>query len=51
MSNKLTFFIGILGVGLFVVAAVVGGLLMENYSVTSQYISETYAIDTEYGMV
>ncbi len=24
---------------------------MENYSVTSQYISETYAIDTAYGMV
>ncbi len=50
MSNKLTFFIGILGVGLFVVAAIVGGFLMENYSVTSQYISESYAIDTEYGM-
>jgi len=51
MSTKLTFFIGILGVGLFVVAAIVGGFLMENYSVTSQYISESYAIDTEYGMV
>lgn len=51
MSNKLTFFIGILGVLLFVVASVVGGFLMENYSVTSQYISESYAIDTEYGMV
>lgn len=51
MSNKLTFFIGILGVGLFVVASIVGGFLMENYSVTSQYISESYAIDTEYGMV
>ena len=51
MSNKLTFFIGILGVGLFVVAAIVGGFLMEDYSVTSQYISESYAIDTEYGIV
>ena len=50
MSNKLTFFIGILGVGLFVVAAIVGGFLIENYSITSQYISESYAIDTEYGM-
>jgi len=50
MGNKLTFFIGILGVGLFVVAAILGGFLMENYSVTSQYISESYAIDTEYGM-
>lgn len=51
MGNKLTFFIGMLGVGLFVVTAIVGGFLMENYSVTSQYISESYAIDTKYGMV
>ena len=51
MSNKLTFFIGILGVSLFVVSSIVGGFLIESYSVTSQFISETYAIDTEYGMV
>ena len=51
MSNKFTFFIGILGVGLFVVSSIVGGFLIENYSFTSQYISETYAIDTEYGIV
>ena len=51
MGNKLTFFIGVLGVGLFAVSAIVGGFLIEDYSVLSQYISETYAIDTEYGKV
>ena len=51
MSNKLTFYIGILGVSLFIVSSIVGGFLIENYSHTSQYISESYAIDTEYGMV
>ena len=51
MSNKITFFIGILGVSLFVVSSIVGGILIENYSLTSQYISETYAIDTEYGII
>ncbi len=51
MSNKITFFIGILGVSLFAVSSIVGGFLIENYSITSQYISETYAIDTKYGIV
>ncbi len=50
MRNKITFFIGILGVSLFVVSSIIGGILIENYSLTSQYISETYAIDTEYGI-
>jgi len=51
MRNKITFFIGILGVSLFVVSSIIGGILIENYSLTSQYISETYAIDTEYGLI
>ncbi len=51
MSNKFTFFIGILGVSLFVISSIMGGILIENYSITSQYISETYAIDTEYGKI
>jgi len=51
MSNKLLFVVGILGVSLFVVSSILGGILIENYSLTSQYISETYAIDTEYGIV
>ena len=51
MSNRLTFIIGIVGVSLFAFCAVVGGFLIEDYSVISQYISESYAIDTEYGLV
>ena len=51
MNNKITFYIGILGVCLFLISAIVGGFLIENYSITSQYISESYAIDTEYGEV
>ncbi|WP_222983284.1 DUF998 domain-containing protein [Flagellimonas meishanensis] len=51
MSNRFTFFVGMLGVSLFVVSSIVGGILIENYSLTSQYISETYAIDTEYGEI
>jgi len=50
MSNNFIFLTGILGVGLFVTSSIIGGLLIENYSITVQYISETYAIDTEYGV-
>ena len=34
MKNKITFLIGILGVSLFVVSSIVGGILIENYSLT-----------------
>ena len=51
MNNKLTFLIGILGVSLFVISSIVGGLLIENYNILSQFISESYAIDTEYGIL
>ena len=51
MSNKFTFFIGILGVSLFLISSIAGGILIDNYSLTSQLISETYAIDTEYGVM
>lgn len=51
MSKNFTAFIGILGLSLFVVSSIVGGMLIENYSSTSQFISETYAIDTEYGKI
>jgi len=50
MDRKVISLIGILGVSLFAIASVVGGLLVENYSFLSQYISESYAIDTEYGV-
>ena len=49
MTNKLVAYIGILGVSLFAIAAIVGPLLIEDYSVVSQYISESFASDTEYG--
>jgi len=48
MNNKLTFLIGIVGASLFIISSVLGGLLIDNYSIISQYISESYAIDTEY---
>ncbi len=49
MSRKKLFWIGILGVLLFVLPAVVGGLITEGYDPFSHLISETYAIDTPYG--
>ncbi len=51
MNKKITFSIGIVGVSLFVVSSILGGYLIENYNVVSQYISESYAIDTEYGKI
>ena len=50
MNNKRTFLIGILGVSLFVISSIAGGLLIENYNILNQFISESYAIDTEYGI-
>ncbi|SIQ54114.1 DUF998 domain-containing protein [Maribacter ulvicola] len=49
MSNKLIACIGILGVGLFAISAIIGPLLIDDYSVVSQYISESFASNTEYG--
>lgn len=49
MNNKIVAYIGILGVSLFAVAAILGPLLIDDYSVVSQYISESFASDTEYG--
>jgi hypothetical protein len=49
VGNKLISFIGLLGVGLFAVAAIVGGLLIDNYSLIGQFISESFAINTAYG--
>ncbi|SEL99703.1 Protein of unknown function [Aquimarina amphilecti] len=51
MKNRFTFLIGILAVSIFVISSVIGGFLIENYNILSQYISETYAIDTEYGVI
>lgn len=49
MNGKTIFWIGILGVTLFAVASVLGGFQFDDYNPLSQYISETYAIDTPYG--
>lgn len=50
MSKISVSVIGILGVALFVIAAVVGALIIPGYSQLSQYLSESYAIDTKYGI-
>ncbi len=49
MSNKLLFFIGILGVSFFVVASILGGFQFNDYNPFSQLISETMAKGTPYG--
>lgn len=38
-----------LGVSLFITSSILGGFLIDDYNILSQYISESYAIDTEYG--
>lgn len=50
MNKKITFLIGIIGVSLLFSSFVLGGLLIENYDLLSQFISESYAIDTKYGL-
>lgn len=50
MNNKTIFLIGVIAIILFISSSFIGGLLIDNYSITSQYISETYAVDTEYGL-
>jgi hypothetical protein len=42
--------IGISGVALFVIAAISGALLIPGFSQVSQFLSESYAIDTKYGL-
>lgn len=49
MGRKQLFWCGILGVILFVIAALLGGFLTEGYHPFSHLISKTYAIDTRYG--
>ncbi|MBS4042203.1 MAG: DUF998 domain-containing protein [Chitinophagaceae bacterium] len=49
MTNK-AFLCGIIGVVLFILGTILGGLQIPNYSHVSQLISESYAIDTPYGV-
>lgn len=49
MNEKVVFWTGITGVTLFLVASILGGFQFDNYNPLSQYISETYSVDTPYG--
>lgn len=49
MTRKVTYWSGVIGVLLFVIAVVLGGLQFESYSHISQFISESYAFGTPYG--
>lgn len=50
MNNKTTFWLGILGTIFFIVPSILGGFQFENYSHISQFISESYASGTPYGI-
>ncbi|MBK7667163.1 MAG: DUF998 domain-containing protein [Sphingobacteriaceae bacterium] len=51
MKNSKASAFGILGVVLFIIATILGGLQIPGYSHTSQLISESYAIGTPYGVL
>jgi|SRR5690554_252880 len=50
MNKKVIFWFGILGAIFFIVPSILGGFQFENYSHIHQYISETYAFNTPYGI-
>ncbi len=50
MNATKAFWFGILGVVFFIGATVLGGLQFSDYSHLSQFISESYAIGTPYGV-
>ena len=50
MNNKTVFLIGTLGVSLFAIPAIIGGVLIEDYSLISQFISESDARGTKHGL-
>ncbi|MDC2975172.1 DUF998 domain-containing protein [Bacteroidota bacterium] len=50
MSNKTVSNLGLIGVSLLIFTLIFGGLLIENYDITNQFISESYAIDTKHGV-
>jgi len=50
MNNKTVSNLGFIGVSLLIFTLFFGGLLIENYDITNQFISESYAIDTKYGV-
>ena len=50
MNNKTVSNLGFIGVSLLIFTLIFGGLLIENYDITNQFISESYAIDTKHGI-
>ena len=50
MNNKTVSNLGFIGVSLLIFTLIFGGLLIKNYDITNQFISESYAIDTKYGV-
>ena len=50
MNNKITFWFGIFGALFFIVPSILGGFQFQNYSHISQFISESYAIGSPYGI-
>lgn len=50
MNKTTTFWFGLLGAILFIIPSVLGGFQFENYSHISQFISESYAFGTPYGV-
>lgn len=50
MSRQVISLLGLLGVSLFIITTITSGMLLSNYSHLSQLISESYAIDTPYGI-
>ena len=50
MNNKTVFLIGTLGVSLFAIPAIIGGVLIEDYNLISQFISESDARGTKHGL-
>ena len=49
MNNKTVSNLGFIGISLLLFTLFFGGQLIENYDITNQFISESYAIDTKHG--
>lgn len=50
-KNRAVYLLGMVGSMLFITTSLVGGWLIKDYNLLNQLISETYAIDTEYGLI
>lgn len=50
MNRNTLFWLAISGTILFVISTILGGFLLEGYNHLQQFISESYAIDTHYGL-